>query len=299
MSELEGERLQKVLANQGKGSRREIEKWIEEGRVKVNGQVAKLGDRYKPGDKLQVDNKVVAVRGFKNPLILGLMYYKPEGEVTSRSDEKGRRTIFESLPECEHGRWVNVGRLDLNTSGLMIMTNNGELANRLMHPKYNLPREYAVRVLGEVTDEQIETMLAGVELEDGEAKFEAIVDAGGTGSNHWYHVMLREGRNREVRRIWESQGIMVSRLIRIRFGTIKLDKGMKAGSHRELTPGELNQLLNETGLPTIEPKHKGKKRSSAWPAGRKSFPSKPKPTIDRSSDRSSDKKKVWGKRRDR
>lgn len=264
-----GERLQKVLANQGLGSRREIERWIEAERIKLNGKLAKLGDRYNPGDKLFLDGKPVKIKGNESPLILGLMYYKPEGEVTTRSDEKGRRTVFDSLPACEHGRWINVGRLDINTSGLMLLTNNGELANRLMHPKYQMPREYAVRVLGEVTDEQLQQMLDGVELEDGPAKFESIREAGGKGSNHWYHVSLREGRNREVRRLWESQDIRVSRLIRIRFGSIELDSKLKAGQHRELTPGELNQLLNETDLPTLKSKKSFKKvRSSAWPAGK-------------------------------
>ena len=266
---LEGERLQKVLANQGMGSRREIERWIEADRIKLNGELAKLGDRYKHGDKLFVDGKPVKIKGDKNPLILGMMYYKPEGEVATRSDEQGRKTIFDSLPACVVGRWINVGRLDLNTSGLLLLTNNGELANRLMHPKYQMMREYAVRVLGEVTEEQLQNMQDGVELEDGRASFETIYDAGGKGSNHWYHVTLREGRNREVRRLWESQGIRVSRLIRIRFGAIKLDPKLKAGQHRELTPAELNQLLNETGLPTIDThKPAKKKRSSAWPGGK-------------------------------
>jgi len=265
----EGERLQKVLANQGLGSRREIERWIEADRIKLNGQIAKLGDRYKPGDHLFLDGKPVRIKGTASPLILGLMYYKPEGEVATRSDEKGRKTIFNSLPRCEVGRWINVGRLDLNTSGLMLLTNNGELANRLMHPKYQMQREYAVRVLGEVTEEQLQRMQDGVELEDGPAKFESILEAGGKGSNHWYHVSLREGRNREVRRLWESQNIKVSRLIRIRFGAIKLDPKLKAGQHRELSPAELNQLLNETGLPTLKPRRAFKKqRSSAWPGGK-------------------------------
>lgn len=264
-----GERLQKILAGQGLGSRREIEGWITAGRIRLNNNTAKLGDRYHPGDKILIDSKPVTIRGLKHPLTLGLMYYKPEGEVSTRSDEQGRRTIFERLPECELGRWINVGRLDLNTSGLMILTNNGELANRLMHPKFQMLREYAVRVLGEVNDQQIQCMLDGVELEDGKAGFESIRDGGGKGKNHWYHVTLREGRNREVRRIWESQGIQVSRLIRVRFGPIKLDPRMKAGQFRELKPAELNQLLNETGLPVIKSRktHK-KKRSSAFPAGK-------------------------------
>ena len=266
----QGERLQKVLASQGLGSRRKIEEWIEAGRVKVNGQVAQLGGRYKPGDRLTVDDKPVSVSGLNKPLVLGLMYYKPEGEVATRADEQGRQTIFDNLPACEQGRWINVGRLDLNTSGLLILTNHGELANRLMHPKFHVLREYAVRVLGTVSEAQIERMLEGVELDDGKANFESIKDAGGKGSNHWYHVTLREGRNREVRRIWESQGIRVSRLIRIRFGPIKLDQRMKAGAYRQLSPAELNQLLNETGLPIIKSRHSKKKQSASIYARKKS-----------------------------
>lgn len=256
---LEGERLQKVLANQGLASRREIERWIEAGRIKLNGKLAILGDRYKPGDKLSVDDKPVHFKSKSASNIVGVMYYKPEGEVATRSDEKGRKTVFDSLPDCEDGRWINVGRLDLNTSGLLLFTNNGELANRLMHPSYKIVREYAVRVLGEVSDEMIDQLLKGVMLEDGEARFESIEDAGGRGSNHWYHVTLREGRNREIRRLWESQGVKVSRLIRIRFGALKLDNRLKAGQHRLLERGELNQLLNEVGLPTIEPVRRHKK----------------------------------------
>jgi 23S rRNA pseudouridine2605 synthase len=264
-----GERLQKVLANQGLGSRREIEGWIAAGRIKLNNRIAKLGDRYNSGDRLYLDGKPVSLKGTSRPLTLGLMYYKPEGEVATRSDEQGRATIFDRLPACEYGRWINVGRLDLNTSGLLLLTNNGELANRLMHPKYGLSREYAVRVLGEVSDEQLQQLHDGVELDDGMASFETIVDAGGKGSNHWYHVSLREGRNREVRRLWEALNIRVSRLIRIRFGPIKLEPKLKAGQYRELSPSELNQLLNETGMPTLKArKPVKKKRSSAWPGGK-------------------------------
>lgn len=264
-----GERLQKVLANQGLGSRREIERWIEAGRVKLNGNSAKPGDRYTSDDRLFLDGRPLKIKGVKRPLTLGIMYYKLEGEVVTRSDEKDRKTIFDSLPACEHGRWINVGRLDLNSSGLMLLTNNGELANRLMHPKYRISREYAVRVLGKVSDEQIQNMLRGITLEDGPARFEMIKDAGGKGSNHWYHVSLREGRHREVRNLWGSQGIQVSRLIRIRFGAIKLDRKLKAGEYRELSPAELNQLLNETGLPTLTSRKTVKqKRSSAGSGAR-------------------------------
>lgn len=264
---VEGERLQKVLANQGLASRREIERWIEAGRIEVNGKPAKLGDRYKPGDKLSVDGKPVHFKSKSASHISGVMYYKPEGEVATRSDEKGRKTVFESLPTCEDGRWISVGRLDLNTSGLLLFTNNGELANRLMHPSYKILREYAVRVLGQVSDEMIDQLLKGVVLEDGKARFESIEDAGGRGSNHWYHVSLREGRNREIRRLWESQRVKVSRLIRIRFGALKLDKRLKAGQHRLLERGELNQLLNEVGLATIEPVRRHKKPGLRRSAG--------------------------------
>jgi len=266
------ERIQKVLANQGLASRREIERWIEAGRIKLNGKPARLGDCYAPGDKLVIDDKPVHFKSAAERPILGLMYYKPDGEVATRSDEKGRKTIFDSLPDCEGGRWINVGRLDLNTSGLLLLTNHGELANRLMHPKYRMSREYAVRVLGEVSDEQIENLLKGVMLEDGKASFESIVDAGGRGSNHWYHVSLREGRNREVRRLWESQGITVSRLIRIGFGPIKLDKLLRAGQYRELKQAELNQLLNEVGLPVTRPRHAAKRHGRKHPYSKSSRP---------------------------
>lgn len=248
---VEGERLQKALANEGLGSRRQIEQWIVAQRIKVNGKPAQLGDRYRRGDKLHIDGRPVNIKGVTLPLIAGLMYYKPEGEIITRADEKNRKTVFDSLPACEHGRWISVGRLDINSSGLLLLTNYGELAHRLMRPQYRILREYAVRVLGEISAQQIQQLLDGVELEDGMAKFETVSDAGGKGKNHWYHVSLREGRNREVRRLWEACNARVSRLIRIRYGAIKLDSKLKTGEYRPLTFGELNQLLNETGLPTL------------------------------------------------
>lgn len=247
-----GVRLQKILAEQGAGSRRELDRRITQGRVQLNGKTAQPGDRFNPGDRLMLDGKAVPTRGLARPLILGLMYHKPAGEVTTRSDERGRPIVFDSLPRCDHGRWINVGRLDFNTSGLLLLLNHGELVNRLAHPRYQIAREYAVRVRGRASDAQIDAMLAGVMLADGMARFERVVDAGGAGSNHWYHVCLREGRNREVRRIWESQGLPVSRLIRVRFGPLRLDPGLRAGACRPLRPAELNQLLNETGMPTLK-----------------------------------------------
>lgn len=265
------QRLQKVLANQGLASRREIERWIEQGRIMLNGQLARLGERYRTGDRLLLDGKPLHLKSTGSWKTQGLMYYKPDSEVTTRHDEKGRRTVFDSLPDCPDGRWVNVGRLDINTSGLLLFTNNGELANRLMHPRYRILREYAVRVLGTVSDEITGRLLEGVAFEDGRAHFETIADAGGRGSNHWYHVTIRQGRNREVRRLWESQHIRVSRLIRVRFGPLKLDPGMKAGQHRLLCQGEINQLLNEVGFPVIkaDTTRKNKRRSSAFPAGKR------------------------------
>lgn len=252
-----GVRIQKLLANEGVGSRREVERWIADGRIGINGRIARPGDCYRKGDTLTVDGRPVRLKpGLSKVLVL--MYYKPEGEVTTRSDEKGRKTVFDGLPECPRGRWISVGRLDINTTGLLLLTNHGELANRLMHPRYRILRKYAVRVRGVLSDEQAGRLLRGVDLEDGPGRFESLEDAGGQGSNHWYHVTLREGRNREVRRMWESQGLQVSRLIRIGYGPVPLDSNLSAGEHRELQPGEINRLLNEVGLPPI-PRQPGKK----------------------------------------
>ncbi|MDH5299951.1 MAG: pseudouridine synthase [Gammaproteobacteria bacterium] len=236
------ERAQKVLAQGGFGSRREIEKWIEEGRVQINGKVAVLGDLISPGDKVIVDGKQVTATRLEPQKHRYLMYHKPLGEVCTRSDPEGRRTVFESLPQLRNTRWVGVGRLDLNTSGLMIFTTDGDLANKLMHPSREIEREYAVRVLGTVTDEQMAALSTGVMLEDGMAKFDQIIDAGGEGANHWYHVVLREGRNREVRRLWESQGLKVSRLQRVRYGSVQLPRSLRPGKFQDLTPQEIKAL---------------------------------------------------------
>jgi 23S rRNA pseudouridine2605 synthase len=243
-----GERVQKVLAHAGLASRREIETWMENGEVLLNGNPAKLGDRWQEGDQLKVRGRVVNVEKRFNQTTRVLIYHKPTGEVVTRRDPEGRPTIFTQLPRLEIGRWINVGRLDINTQGLLLITNNGELANKLMHPSQQIEREYAVRVLGQVGDDLLERLKQGVQLEDGPAQFNAIVEAGGEGSNHWYHVTLSEGRNRIVRRLWESQHIAVSRLIRIRFGNIVLPPHIRARTFSELTPSQRDGLLVSVGL---------------------------------------------------
>ena len=223
------ERLHKLLARAGFGSRREIERWISEGRITLNGAPAKLGDCATEKDDIRIDGRRLAARQVAAPERRVIAYYKPEGEVTTRSDPEGRPTIFENLPRLTQGRWIAVGRLDINTSGLLLLTTDGELANRLMHPSRAVPREYAVRVLGAVDEELLQRLKSGVQLDDGMAHFESIADAGGSGANHWYHVILTEGRNREVRRLWESQGVKISRLIRVGYGPIALTRRLRPG----------------------------------------------------------------------
>lgn len=241
---MSSERLQKILSQAGFGSRREMERWIESGLVKVNGVPAKLGDGATANDKITVRGRVI-----DNPLQLEaktriLLYHKPIGEVSSRNDPKFTKTVFDNLPHLKQGRWVQVGRLDLNTSGLLIFTTNGELAHRLMHPKYELEREYAVRVHGHVNPEMLKALEHGVVLDDGLAKFKKVQFRGGEGTNSWYHVILSEGRNREVRRLWESQGLEVSRLIRIRYGNITMPRFLERGGFVELSPKEVDTFVS-------------------------------------------------------
>ena len=241
---MSSERLQKLLSQAGYGSRREMERWIEAGWIHLNGALAKLGDSATVLDKISVKGRVI-----ENPLTIKsktriLLYHKPIGEISSRHDPKHGKTVFDQLPHLKQGRWVQVGRLDLNTSGLLIFTNDGELANRLMHPKYELEREYAVRVHGQVSPDTIKILLKGVTLEDGEAKFKRIEFRGGEGTNSWYHVTLCEGRNREVRRLWQSQGVEVSRLIRIRYGTLHMPRSLARGDSVELSPKDVDSFLS-------------------------------------------------------
>ena len=240
------ERLQKFLARMGLGSRRQIEDWIRQGRITVNGVVAQLGNQVNGAEKIQIDGRPIQVRPFGQRRRV-LAYYKPVGEVTSRHDPEGRPTIFEHLLLLRDSRWIAVGRLDLNTQGLLLLTNDGELANRLMHPSSQIEREYAVRVLGEVPPEMLKRLREGVALEDGVARFDEIREAGGEGANHWYHVILREGRHREVRRLWESQGVTVSRLTRVRYGPVTLRRGLRPGHWDELDEAQMAELLQAVG----------------------------------------------------
>ena len=243
-----GERLQKVLARCGYGSRRQIEDWVRAGRITVNGIAASLGDHIEIQDTVRIDGRLLRIARHAAPSCKVLAYHKREGEMSTRSDPQGRTTIFEHLPRLRGGRWVAVGRLDLTTSGLILLTTDGELAHRLMHPARGLEREYAVRVLGRVDDAMLARLKSGVTLEDGAARFEFITDAGGRGVNHWYHVVLKEGRNREVRRLWESQGVKVSRLIRVRYGPVPLPPGLRAGQWRELDGADVEALRRAAGL---------------------------------------------------
>lgn len=245
----EPERLQKVLATAGVGSRRQVEDWIREGRVSVNGESAVLGMKVAATDRVEVDGRRIHLEKRLDQSPRVLVYNKPEGTVTTRRDPQGRPTVFDDLPALARGRWIAVGRLDINTSGLLLFTNDGALADRLMHPSSEVSREYACRVLGEVTEDVIGKLKRGVKLDDGMARFDTIEIAGGEGANQWFQVTLKEGRNREVRRLWESQDLQVSRLIRVRYGPIRMDRWLMRGKHRSLKPGEMRALYDEAGLP--------------------------------------------------
>ncbi|WP_045158586.1 23S rRNA pseudouridine(2605) synthase RluB [Stutzerimonas stutzeri] len=273
-----GEKLQKVLARLGIASRRDVEKWIVEGRVKVNGAVATLGQRVDSHDAIAVDGRLLKREETSQVVRRVLIYNKPDGEICTRNDPEGRPTVFDRLPRPKEGRWINIGRLDINTTGLLLFTTDGELANRLMHPSYEMDREYAVRVRGEVDDEMIERLKTGVMLEDGPARFTDIQEApGGEGFNHWYHCVVMEGRNREVRRLWESQGLVVSRLKRVRFGPVFMTSDLPMGRWREMSQAEVDILSEEVGLkpvalPSMKAKTKEKidrlQRKVAKPLGR-------------------------------
>lgn len=245
------DKLQKLLAHAGYGSRREIETWISDGRITVNGKRATLGDRAAASDRVLVDGKLTHLSVQQDETIKALVYHKPEGEICSRKDPKGRPTIFDNLPSIPNGRWVSVGRLDINTSGLILLTNNGELANKLMHPSTGLEREYLVRIRGHAKPETLEKLTReGVDIDGKPAKFDRILqaDMADEGTNHWYRVVIKEGRYREVRRMWDAVGHTVSRLKRIRYGTVKLTRDIKRGQSSKIAPKQLEKLVSSVGL---------------------------------------------------
>jgi 23S rRNA pseudouridine2605 synthase len=241
------QRLHKLLALAGLGSRRDMEELIASGRITINGQTAQVGAAVVPSDVVRLDSRPLHLP-FEAELPRVLLYHKPEGEIVSQDDPEKRATVFDKLPRIRGGRWVAIGRLDINTSGLLIFTTSGELANHFMHPRYEVEREYAVRLMGQLSEGQLLQLTQGIELEDGVAQFDSIQDKGGEGANHWYQVMLREGRNREVRRLFEAIGLMVSRLMRVRFGPVSLPARLKRGQMLELPPKEVAGLLEWAGL---------------------------------------------------
>ncbi len=253
-----GERLQKMLAQAGLGSRRAMEEWISAGRVTLNGEMATLGMRVVEGDVVRVDKRIVHFKAQGSSLPRVLLYHKQEGEIVSRDDPKKRASVFDKLPKLRGMKWIAIGRLDFNTSGLLIFTTSGDLANRLMHPRFEVEREYAVRLQGTMTEEQMRQMVnEGITLEDGPIKFEKLLDEGGEGYNHWYRLMVKEGRNRVVRRTFEALGLPVSRLMRVRFGIVNLPPRLKRGMLAELGVGEVSAVLDWVGMgvqPVIEKK---------------------------------------------
>ena len=236
-----------MLAGAGLGSRREMEQWIAAGRVSVNGTPAGIGTRVTAADRVLVDGRPLRLQ--RGAAARVLLYHKPTGEIVSRDDPEGRPAVFENLPRLRGAKWIAVGRLDFNTSGLLIFTTSGELANRLMHPRHRIEREYAVRLLGELSEEQMQALRTGVQLADGPAHLDSIEDVGGQGSNHWYNVVLSEGRNREVRRLFEALNLTVSRLMRVRYGPITLPSHLKRGQMRELDEAEIGRLLAALEFP--------------------------------------------------
>lgn len=235
------EKIQKVLAQAGLGSRREIEKWVAAGRVKINGRPAQVGDRVSPDDKVSLDGRPIKLAR-RDARTRVLAYNKPVGQICTRNDPEGRKTVFEALPPVKGGRWVAIGRLDINTSGLLLFTNDGELANRLMHPSNEIEREYVVRVHGAVDESMINRMLQGVELDDGLASFNRIKAGAKSGTHQWFSVVLTEGRQREVRRLWESQGVEVSRLKRVRYGSVALPSYVRVTEYMDLSPVDIAKL---------------------------------------------------------
>ncbi|MEN9501400.1 MAG: hypothetical protein RI964_685 [Pseudomonadota bacterium] len=278
------ERIQKLLSRAGYGSRREIERWIAAGEILVNGRPAEMGQAVDEHDQISLRGQRLHLESRLHATPKVLMYNKPAGEVCTLNDPDGRKTVFEALPPVRAGRWIMIGRLDINTDGLLLFTTDGELANKLMHPSSEVEREYATRVLGQVDNEMLIRLQEGVELEDGKASFLRIVDAGGEGANHWYHVVLAEGRNREVRRLWESQGVKVSRLLRVRYGNIELPRYLRTGHCKELEVKDIRKLYESVGMffddgsefTPNKPAHHGRRAADRSSSGaRAKSPAKP------------------------
>ncbi|WP_234004568.1 MULTISPECIES: pseudouridine synthase [Chromobacteriaceae] len=261
LNEIEPVRLQKALSSSGVGSRREMEEWIEAGLVTVNGKKASLGDKVGPQDKVLVKGDQIKLK-WPDRLPRVIMYHKEEGEIVTRDDPEGRVTVFDRLPQAKSSRWVAIGRLDVNTAGLLLITTSGELANRMMHPSFEVEREYSVRVLGDLTPEIMKEMTKGVELEDGEARFDRIFQTGGQeeSANQWFNVVIKEGRNREVRRMFEHFGLTVSRLMRVRFGNIGLPPRLKRGQFYELNAAEVAAVMKWSNLTVTGGKKTGGQR---------------------------------------
>ncbi|WP_372781628.1 23S rRNA pseudouridine(2605) synthase RluB [Litorivivens sp.] len=257
------EKLQKVLARAGLGSRREMERAIADGRITVNGKPASLGDRVDSDARITLDGRPIKLTTPDSVRGRVLIYNKPDNEICSRKDPEGRRSVFDSLPRTRGERWISVGRLDFTTSGLLLFTTDGELANKLMHPSSVIEREYLCRVMGQITEDRLQAMIDGVMLDDGVARFTDIVDGGGEGINHWFYVVIMEGRNREVRRLWESQGLQVNRLKRVRYGNTFLPPKLKAGQWMELPVDEVTKVYEMAGMAAP-----GKNKSVPRPDGK-------------------------------